>query len=125
MPELKEMRKRKVERMNQFVEVLDKMYNISKELYTSDKEFSDIKGIDESDLSLKRLEGLQSQLHDLEKEKVNALFHLQVYLGKWNGYLKHRQTCMLRGSFCLGRFSMSFIVDVEMSLKLKHIMDQS
>ncbi|XP_017245105.2 65-kDa microtubule-associated protein 3 isoform X2 [Daucus carota subsp. sativus] len=73
MPELKEMRKRKVERMNQFVEVLDKMYNISKELYTSDKEFSDIKGIDESDLSLKRLEGLQSQLHDLEKEKSGRL----------------------------------------------------
>ncbi|KAL8091867.1 65-kDa microtubule-associated protein 3-like isoform X2 [Apium graveolens] len=73
MPELKEMRKRKVERLNQFAEVVDKIYNISKELYISDKDYSDIKVMDESDLSLKTLDGLKSQLHDLEKEKSDRL----------------------------------------------------
>lgn len=81
MPELKDMRKRKVERMIQFVEVVDKIYNISKELYTSDKDYSDIKVIDESDLSLKRLDGLKSWLQDLEKEMVKALYDMQFYLG--------------------------------------------
>lgn len=87
MPELKEMRKRKVERLNQFAEVVDKIYNISKELYISDKDYSDIMVIDESDLSLKRLDGLRSRLHDLEKEKVNASFDMHLGPGSWKGYL--------------------------------------
>lgn len=116
MPELKEMRKRKVERLNQFAEVVDKIYNISKELYISDKDYSDIKVIDESDLSLKRLDGLRSRLHDLEKEKVNASFDMHLGPGSWKGYLTHIYMYIFcfQGSFI--RFSMY------KCLKLKHMM---
>lgn len=70
MPELDEMRKRKFERRNRFVEVLDKIDDISKEIYRSKEDNSYMRVIDESDLSLKRLDELQSQLLALEKEKV-------------------------------------------------------
>lgn len=95
MPELEEMRKRKIERMNQFVEVVDKIYNISKELYASDKDYSNIKVLDESDLSLKRLDGLKSQLRDLEKEKVNSLF---VFIIFWKLERDTEQVYILQGS---------------------------
>lgn len=70
MPELDEMRKRKIERRNRFVEVLDKIHDISKEIYRTKEDNSYMRVIDESDLSLKRLDELQSQLLALEKEKV-------------------------------------------------------
>lgn len=69
-PQLQEMQKRKNERKNQFTEVLEHINNISKELCsTSDKNlYSTV--IDDSDLSLKKLDELKSQLRALQKEKV-------------------------------------------------------
>lgn len=69
-PELDEMRKRKFERRNRFIEVLDKIHAISKEIYRSEEDNPHMRVIDESDLSLRRLEELQRQLLALEKEKV-------------------------------------------------------
>lgn len=66
LPELEEMKKRKTERRNQFLEVLEHIQKIQLEIYaTSYKTI-----LDESDLSLRKLEELHAQLQALEKEKV-------------------------------------------------------
>ena len=73
-PQLDEMRKRKNERRRQFVEILDQIHNISKELCRSTEDNLFTMAIDESDLSLKQLEELQRQSVTLQKEKVQFLF---------------------------------------------------
>lgn len=70
LPQVDEMRKRKVDRRNQFLEVLDQILKISYEIYGSKFSHSSV-AIDENDLSLRKLEELQEQLHTLQKEKVN------------------------------------------------------
>ena len=66
LPELEEMKKRKTERRNQFLEVLGQIQKIQLEINaTSYKTI-----LDESDLSLRKLEELHAQLQALEKEKV-------------------------------------------------------
>lgn len=70
LPQLEEMRKRRSERKSQLVEVLNKIRNISKEIYRSTNDNLYMEVIDESDLSLKRLDELHGQLLALEKEKV-------------------------------------------------------
>lgn len=71
LPELEEMQKRKNERRNQFIEVQEQIQSISYEIYGSRENIPFI--VDESDLSLRRLEELHTQLHALQKEKVNKL----------------------------------------------------
>jgi protein regulator of cytokinesis 1 len=67
IPQLEEMRKRKLDRRKQFHEVLEGIRKISSEIYgSSDHNVF----VDEADLSLKKLEELHRQLHELEKEKV-------------------------------------------------------
>ena len=70
MPLLEEMRKKKLERRSQFVEVLDKIKNISKEMCISLEDNRCMAVSNENALSLKRLEELHIQLHALQKEKV-------------------------------------------------------
>lgn len=69
IPELEEMKKRKCERRNQFIEVLEHIQKIKMEIYATS--FKTV--LDESDLSLRKLEELRAQLQALEKEKVKLL----------------------------------------------------
>lgn len=70
VPLLEDMRKRKIERRNQFVEVTDQIKNISKEICVSTEDSLCMVVLNESDLSLKRLEELHTHLLALQKEKV-------------------------------------------------------
>lgn len=78
IPFLEEMRKRKSDRKQQFVEVLDQISIISTEIYRSAADNVCHRAVDENDLSLKRLEDLHSQLLGLQKEKVSSLALLFV-----------------------------------------------
>lgn len=68
IPQLEGLRKRKLERMCQFVELLVELQNVSKEISSNDNRYDTT--VDETDLSGKRLEELRGQLLDLQNEKV-------------------------------------------------------
>lgn len=74
LPQLEEMKKRKIERRKQFVEVLEQIEKIANEIYGSTESVSFKTVEDETDLSLRKLEELHRQLHELQKERVNFLF---------------------------------------------------
>ncbi|KAI3815854.1 hypothetical protein L1987_15537 [Smallanthus sonchifolius] len=69
LPELEEMKKRKSERKNQFIEVLEQIQKIQMEIFAAS--FKTL--LDETDLSLRKLEELHVQLQALEKEKSDRL----------------------------------------------------
>ncbi|RDX78761.1 65-kDa microtubule-associated protein 3, partial [Mucuna pruriens] len=69
LPQLEEMQKRKSERRNQFIEVQEQIQSISIEIYGPREYIPAI--VDETDLSLRKLEELHRQLHALQIEKVN------------------------------------------------------
>ncbi|KAL1540119.1 65-kDa microtubule-associated protein 3-like isoform X1 [Salvia divinorum] len=79
MPQLEDMREKRNERMSQFSEVLKQINSISMELAGStETSFVEI-SVDESDLSIKKLDDLRTQLLLLQKEKderINQLLHL-------------------------------------------------
>ncbi|XP_054788068.1 65-kDa microtubule-associated protein 3 isoform X2 [Prosopis cineraria] len=80
LPELEEMRKRRSDRRNQFIEVQEQMQGISNEIY-GPRESAPIKSIiEESDLTLRKLEELHRQLHTLQKEKSERLKKVQDQL---------------------------------------------
>lgn len=66
------MQKRKCERRNQFVEVLEQIQKISNEVHRSSDYPPTSMGIDETDLSSRKLEELHRELQALQKEKVIA-----------------------------------------------------
>ena len=70
-PELEEMRKRKFERRNQFIEVQEQIQSISNEIYSTGEYITAV--VDETDLSLRKLEELHRELLALQKEKVNNI----------------------------------------------------
>ncbi|KAG6576779.1 65-kDa microtubule-associated protein 3, partial [Cucurbita argyrosperma subsp. sororia] len=72
LPQLDEMRKRKSERSSQFLEVLDEIRKISDELNGYEHSVSKIL-LDETDLSLKKLDELNRQLHALQQEKSDRM----------------------------------------------------
>ncbi|KAF9668263.1 hypothetical protein SADUNF_Sadunf15G0110800 [Salix dunnii] len=81
IPQLEEMRKRKLDRRKQFHEVLECIRKISSEIYGSaDHNMF----VDEADLSLKKLEELHRHLHDLEKEKSDRMNQVQQHLETLN-----------------------------------------
>ncbi|KAK9273501.1 hypothetical protein L1049_018311 [Liquidambar formosana] len=84
IPQLEEMRKRKIDRRNQFVEILNQLQDISIEICRSaeDNQFNVV--VDETDLSLKRLEQLHRQLLELQNEKSNRLKHVLDHLNTLN-----------------------------------------
>lgn len=67
LPELEEMRKRKSDRKNQFIEVFKQIQMIKNEI---SRLTSASLVVDESDLSLRKLEEFHMELHALQKEKV-------------------------------------------------------
>lgn len=84
IPQLEEMQKRKIERKNQFLEVLEEIQIISNEINGSTNYISSKKVVDETDLSLRRLEELHRQLHALQTEKSDRLKQIQAHLGTLN-----------------------------------------
>lgn len=71
LPELEEMQKRKLERRSQFIEVQEQIQSVVNEIYGPREIVPFV--VDETDLSLRKLEELHRQLHTLQKEKVYAL----------------------------------------------------
>ena len=88
LPQVEAMRKRKIERRNQFIEVLEQIQMITNEIYGSAELVSSKAVLDETDLSLRKLEELHRQLHELQKEKVNFLF-LNSFL-----FTPHENSCL-------------------------------
>lgn len=70
IPLLEDMKKRKIERRDQFFAVLDQLQRISNEISRSleDNQYKMV--VEETDLSLKRLEELRRQLLEFQGEKV-------------------------------------------------------
>ncbi|CAK8532444.1 unnamed protein product [Lathyrus sativus] len=75
LPELEEMKKRKLERRNQFIQVYEQIQSVSNEIYGPREIIPFI--LDETDLSLRKLEELHRQLHTLQKEKSDRLQKIQ------------------------------------------------
>ncbi|CAI8585216.1 unnamed protein product [Vicia faba] len=75
LPELEEMQKRKLERRNQFIDVQEQIQSVSNEIYGPREIVPFI--VDETDLSLRKLEELHRQLHTLQKEKSDRLQKVQ------------------------------------------------
>ncbi|KAI8572606.1 hypothetical protein RHMOL_Rhmol01G0212600 [Rhododendron molle] len=84
VPLLEDMRKRKIERRNQFVEVTDQIKHISKEICVSTEDSLCMVVINESDLSLKRLEELHTHLLALQKDKSDRLKQVLDHLNSLN-----------------------------------------
>ncbi|URE07528.1 calcium-binding protein [Musa troglodytarum] len=82
-PQLEEMRKRKVERWNQFLEVIEQIRKISVEITSSEGNQSKL-AVDESDLSARKLEDLYRQLESLQKEKSDRLKQVMEHLSTLN-----------------------------------------
>ncbi|KAL8160276.1 hypothetical protein V2J09_001813 [Rumex salicifolius] len=82
-PQVEEMRKRKQERKNQFIEIIEQIQKVSKDIYgvTGGLTTADI---DESDLSIRRLEELQAQLQMLQKDKSDRLNQVMLHLSCLN-----------------------------------------
>lgn len=70
MPQLEEMANKRNERKSQFSEVLKQINSISLEIAGSTEKNLNVMCVDDSDLSMKKLDDLRSQLLLLQKEKV-------------------------------------------------------
>ncbi|XVE58677.1 hypothetical protein DITRI_Ditri04bG0187900 [Diplodiscus trichospermus] len=84
LPQLEEMKKRKIERRNQFLEVLEQIQKISTEICGSTESVSSKIIVDETDLSLRKLEELHRRLHELQKEKSDRLKQVKDHLNTLN-----------------------------------------
>ncbi|OMP00602.1 Microtubule-associated protein, MAP65/Ase1/PRC1 [Corchorus olitorius] len=83
-PLLDDMRRRKVDRISQFVGVLDQIQKISNEIMGLKEQNGNKRIVDETNLSLRRLEELQRELHELQNEKIYRLNHVQDHLNTIN-----------------------------------------
>ncbi|GLT51914.1 hypothetical protein SLA2020_252870 [Shorea laevis] len=79
MPLLEDMRRQKVERKNQFVEILDQLQKISNEIFGLGENNYNVAAY-ETNMSLYRLEELLRELHDLQNEKINRLNQVKDHL---------------------------------------------
>lgn len=84
IPQLEEMQKRKLERRNQFVEVLEQIRKISNEIHRSSEYPPTSTAVDEADLSSRKLEELHRELQALQKEKSDRLNHVLDLLNTLN-----------------------------------------
>ncbi|KAL5728003.1 hypothetical protein ACHQM5_001133 [Ranunculus cassubicifolius] len=84
LPQLDEMKKRQCERRNQFLEVLEQIRKLSSEIYISTESCHSKTVLDESDLSMKRLEELHRHLQALQKEKSDRLTKVLDHLSTLN-----------------------------------------
>ncbi|KAM1116768.1 hypothetical protein TB2_007130 [Malus domestica] len=71
-PLLEQLWEQKEERVKEFTDVQSQIQKICGEI-AGNSNLSDSPAVDESDLSLKKLDEFQSQLHDLQKEKSERL----------------------------------------------------
>ncbi|XWS77192.1 hypothetical protein CRYUN_Cryun01aG0240300 [Craigia yunnanensis] len=78
------MRRKKVERINQFVGVLEQIQKLSNEIFGVKEQNGNKVLLDETNLSLRRLEELHSELHGLQNEKINRLNRVQDHLNTLN-----------------------------------------
>lgn len=69
-PALEQLWKQKEERVKEFSDVQSQIQKICGEI-AGNLNLSETPAVDESDLSLKKLDECQSELQDLQKEKVN------------------------------------------------------
>ncbi|CAA7021017.1 unnamed protein product [Microthlaspi erraticum] len=79
-PELEEMQKRKTERRNQFVLVLEEIANITNDIKGQGEHVPSKPRIDETDLSMRKLEELRCQLQALEKEKSDRVETIRKHM---------------------------------------------
>ncbi|KAL4283223.1 hypothetical protein GQ457_16G024830 [Hibiscus cannabinus] len=80
LPLVEEVKKRKMERINHFTDVLDQIQVIRNGISGSMESVSSETLIDETDLSLMKLEELHRELHELQKEKSHRLKQVQDHL---------------------------------------------
>ncbi|CAH1445646.1 unnamed protein product [Lactuca virosa] len=80
LPELEEMKKRKSERRNQFLEILEQIQKIQMEIYSTSSNTI----LDETDLSLRNLQELQTKLQTLQKEKSDRLKQVLDHMSSLN-----------------------------------------
>jgi len=79
VPYLEEMRKKKAERWDQFVDVIEQIKKVASEIRPAD--FAPFRiPVDQSDLSLRKLEELTKELQSLQKEKVSITCSNLLYL---------------------------------------------
>ncbi|KAJ0100034.1 hypothetical protein Patl1_19959 [Pistacia atlantica] len=84
LPQVEEMRKRKIDRRNQFVDVLEQIQMIKNEIHGSAVYTSSKTVVDEADLSLRKLEEFHRELLELQKEKSDRLKQVQELLNTLN-----------------------------------------
>ncbi|KAH9310920.1 hypothetical protein KI387_025955 [Taxus chinensis] len=84
-PLLEEMRRRKEDRVKQFVEVQMQIQKISNEIAGCVQVNPSSVTVEESDLSLRKLEEYQRQLQTLQEEKNNRLFKVIEYVNVLHG----------------------------------------
>ncbi|XP_073006701.1 65-kDa microtubule-associated protein 3-like [Typha latifolia] len=82
IPQLEEMRKRKTERWNQFIDVIEQIRKITIEIRPTD--YIPPKMLDEYDLSTRKLEELHRQLQTIQKEKSDRLQQVMDHLNSLN-----------------------------------------
>jgi len=80
LPELEEMQKRKVERRNQFIVVMEQIDSITNDIKGQGELVHSEPLIDETNLSMRKLEELHCQLQVLQKEKVKFDLYLNILL---------------------------------------------
>ncbi|XP_004495425.1 65-kDa microtubule-associated protein 3-like [Cicer arietinum] len=78
LPQLEEMKNKKFERRNQFIEVQEQIQSISIEIYGPKEYIPAV--VDETDLSMRKLEELHRQLNALQNEKSDRLKKIQEHL---------------------------------------------
>ncbi|KAL0734395.1 hypothetical protein Bca4012_010605 [Brassica carinata] len=80
LPELEEMQKRKTERRNQFLLVLEEIENITNDIKGQGEHVLSKPLIDKTDLSMRKLEELNSHLQALQKEKCDRVGTIRKHL---------------------------------------------
>ncbi|CAH8351059.1 unnamed protein product [Eruca vesicaria subsp. sativa] len=80
LPELEEMQKRKSERRNQFLLVLEEIENITNDIKGQGEHVLSKPLIDETDLSMRKLEELHCHLQALQKEKSDRVETIRKHL---------------------------------------------
>lgn len=83
-PLLEDMHRKKVERINQFVGVLEQIQKLSNDIFGVKEQNGNMVLVDETDLSLRRLEELHRELHELQNEKNNRLNQVHDHLNTIN-----------------------------------------
>ncbi|KAI3458258.1 hypothetical protein Pfo_014921 [Paulownia fortunei] len=86
LPQIEEMRKRKSDRKNQFIEVKEAIQSIKNEIYGPGGYASNDTAVDDTDLSLRNFEELHRELQALQKEKCERLKQVLEHLNYLYSY---------------------------------------